>query len=188
MRKIEGAWRLLALLPAVASLAVPAAPRPLDALPSRAAQATDPQARWAQLAPAQQRDLRARYAAWRGLPETERQRVRLAAAELAALPAAEREVLHARFAGLDRLHRDGWQLGPRLGALYPQLQPLLGYLPEAQRAPMLALLHQLDAAQLAQLGLLSQRTPPQERAALREELLAVPAAGRTQWLRRKSEE
>jgi len=188
MRKIEGAWLLLALLPAASSLAVPAAPRPLDEPPPRTLQVVDPQARWAALAPAQQRDLRARYAAWRALPETERQRVRMAAAELAALPTAERDALRGRFAGLDRLHRDGWQLGPRLGALYPKLQPLLGYLPEPQRAPMLALLRELDAAQLAQLSLLSQRTPPQERDALREALLAVPAAGRAEWLRRKSEE
>ncbi|SBV37133.1 conserved exported hypothetical protein [uncultured Stenotrophomonas sp.] len=188
MRKIEGAWLLLALLPAAPSLATPVAPRPLAEPPPRVPQAVDPQARWAALAPAQQRDLRARYAAWRALPETERQRVRMAAAALAALPAAERDALSGRFAGLDRLHRDGWQLGPRLGALYPKLQPLLGYLPEPQRVPMLALLHELDATQLAQLSLLSQRTPPQERDALREELLAVPAAGRAEWLRRKSEE
>jgi len=188
MRKIEGAWLLLALLPAASSLAIPAAPRALDEPPPRTPQVVDPQARWAALAPAQQRELRARYAAWRALPETERQRVRMAAAELAALPAAERDALRGRFAGLDRLHRDGWQLGPRLGALYPKLQPLLGYLPEPQRAPMLALLRELDAAQLAQLSLLSQRTPPQERDTLREALLAVPAAGRAEWLRRKSEE
>ena len=68
---------------------------------------------------------------------------------------------------------------------WPKLQPLLGYLPEAQREPMLALLRQLDARQLEQLGLLSQRTPPQEREALREELLATPAATRSEWLRRK---
>ena len=185
MRKIEGAWLLLALLPAASSLAVPVAPRPLVEPLPRAPQATDPQARWAALAPAQQRELRARYAAWRALPESERQRVRMAAAELAAMPAAERDALRGRFAGLDRLYRDGWQLGPRLGALYPKLQPLLGYLPEPQRAPMLALLRELDAAQLAQLGLLSQRTPPQARDALREELLAVPATGRAEWLRRK---
>lgn len=174
---------LLVLLPVAVSLAAPAT-LPVDALPA-SAPATGPQSHWAALAPAQQRELRARYAAWRALPESERQRVRRAAAEMAALPAAGREALRDRFLGLDRLHRDGWRLGPELGALYPKLQPLFGYLPEAQREPMLALLRQLDARELAQLSLLSQRTPPQEREALREELLAVPAAGRDEWLQRK---
>ncbi|MGB3393051.1 MAG: DUF3106 domain-containing protein [Stenotrophomonas sp.] len=185
MRKIEAAWLLLALLPTAASSAAPATPWPLREPSPRTLLAADPQTRWAALAPAQQRELRARYAAWRALPESERQRVRMAAAELAALPVADREALHVRFAGLDRLYRDGWRLGPRLGALYPTLQPLLGYVPKPQRAPMLALLHQLDPAQLAQLSLLSQRTPPQQRAALREELLALPAAMRDEWLQRK---
>ena len=58
-------------------------------------------------------------------------------------------------------------------------------LPEAQREPMLALLRQLDARQLGQLGLLSQRTPPQEREALREQLLAAPASARGEWLQRR---
>ena len=109
-------------------------------------------------------------------------------AGLAALPVVEQQALRARFAGLDRLYRDGWRLGPQLGAFYPALQPLLGYLPETQREPMLALLRQLDARQLGQLSRLSQRTPPQEREAMRTELLALPAAGRAQWLQRKSEE
>ncbi|MNN89513.1 hypothetical protein D3C81_2073400 [compost metagenome] len=80
------------------------------------------------------------------------------------------------------MHREGWLLGPRLGALYAKLQPLLGFLPAEQREPMLALLHQLDAAQLEQLSLISQRTPPQERVALREQLLALAPAQRAAWL------
>ncbi|WP_413975582.1 DUF3106 domain-containing protein [Stenotrophomonas acidaminiphila] len=179
---------LLALLPAAPSLATPAA---LPAVPvaqtDTATPGPDPRAHWPALAPARQRELRARYAAWRALPESERQRVRRAAADMAALPPAEREALRNRFVALDRLHRDGWRLGPQLGAHYPKLQPLLGYLPEHQRAPMLALLYQLDATQLAQLGMLSQRTPPQERDALRERLLALPPAQRADWLRQSTE-
>ncbi len=182
MRKIEGALMLALLWPTAATLAAPAMPSPL-AEPMAAGASL--QARWATLPPAQQHEVRARYAAWRALPESERQHLRRAAAELAALPVAERAALQARFAGLDRLYRDGWRLGPQLGAAWPKLQPLLGYLPETQREPMLALLRQLDARQLEQLALLSQRTPPQEREALREELLATPAATRSEWLRRK---
>lgn len=182
MRKIEGVLLLALLWPPTAALSAPAMPAPL-AGPLTASAGLH--ARWATLPPVQQHEMRARYAAWRTLPESERQRVRRAAAELAALPAAERTTLQARFAGLDRLYRDGWRLGPQLGAAWPKLQPLLGYLPEAQREPMLDLLRQLDARQLEQLGLLSQRTPPQEREALREQLLAAPASTRGEWLRRR---
>ncbi len=178
MPRIEGlALLALALLPITLAQAAPATPLP-RAEP-------DPRTQWAALAPAQQREARARYLAWQALPEHERQRLRQAAAVMAALPAAEREALRGRFLAMDRLHRDGWRLGPTLGALYPALQPLFGYLSAEQREPVLALLRQLDARQLAQLGVLSQRTPPQDREALRAELLALPASQRETWLRRK---
>lgn len=166
---------------------VAAPPAGLPGLPPAQppAPSADPAVSWQALAPAQQRDLRARYAAWQALPETERQRIRQAAARVAGLPATEREALRARFADQDQLHRDGWRLGPQLGALYPKLQPLLGYVPAEQREPLMALLRRLDAEQLAQLTLISQRTPPQDRAELRAQLLAVSAAGRSAWLREK---
>lgn len=178
-------WRWVLLSALIAqTLPVAAVPAPLlSALPD----ARDPAADWAAMGPARQRDLRARYAAWRALPETERQRVRQAAARVATLPPGERDALYRRFQQQDRLFRDGWRLGPQLGAQYPRLHPLLGYVPAAQRAPLLALLHQLDADQLAQLGLIVQRTPPQEQAELRTQLLALDAPARTQWLRRNAE-
>lgn len=174
----------LAWLP-LALLATPPAGLPGLPPPPASASGADPTARWQALAPAQQRDLRARYAAWQALPESERQRIRQAAARVAALSATERDALRARFAGQDQLHRDGWRLGPQLGALYPKLQPLLGYVPAEQREPLLTLLRQLDAEQLAQLTLIAQRTPPQDRAELRAQLLAVDAAGRSAWLRER---
>ncbi len=161
---------------------------------------------WSTLTPAQQRELRTQYATWRALDESERQRVRHAAAAFAALPGgyparpAERQrvrhaaaafaalpgdrrsALQVQFRNQDRLYRDGWRLGPRLGAAWPKLQPLLGYLPDGQRGPMLALLRQLDEKQLQQLVLLSQRTPPQDRERVRAGLLATTAANRDAWL------
>jgi hypothetical protein len=168
-------------------LAVLAAPAPgLPGLaPAPPQLSASPAASWSALAPAQQRELRARYAAWQALPETERQRIRQAAARVATLPPAEREALRGRFLDQDQLHRDGWLLGPQLGALYPKLQPLLGYVPAEQREPLITLLRQLDAEQLTQLTLISQRTPPQDRAELRAQLLAVSVAGRSAWLREK---
>lgn len=179
MSRIERALVMLALLPAAWAAATPMGTQVVVPAPD------DVRARWAAMSPMQQHELRARYQAWRALPEAERQRVRQAAAGVAVLPAAEQAALRERFHGMDRLHRDGWQLGPTLGARYPDLQPLFGYLPPEQREPVLALLRQLDVGQLEQLGVLSRRTPPQDRQALREELLALPAAERGGWLRRK---
>lgn len=178
-------WRLL-LVSALIVQTLPVAAVPVQLLPPLP-DVRDPAADWPAMGPARQRDLRARYAAWRALPETERQRVRQAAARVAALPPGERDALYRRFQQQDRLFRDGWRLGPQLGAQYPKLHPLLGYVPAGQRAPLLELLHQFDADQLAQLGLIVQRTPPQEQAELRTQLLALDASARTQWLRRKAE-
>lgn len=182
---------LLALLAAL--LLVPVAhaapPQRLPATVSGASQtpaAVAPAPRaipdWSTLTPAQQRELRMQYAAWRALDESERQRVRHAAAAYAALPGDRRSALQVQFRNQDRLYRDGWRLGPRLGAAWPKLQPLLGYLPDGQRGPMLALLRQLDEKQLQQLVLLSQRTPPQDRERVRAGLLATTAANRDAWL------
>jgi hypothetical protein len=186
MRRIEGPLLGLALLLAP-TLTVQAA-LPSSTLPASAPTTSlppSPQAQWATMSPQQQRQLRDRYAAWQSMPDGERQRVRQAAAALAALPEAERQALQERFQGIDQMQRDGWLLGPRLGALYAQLQPLFGYLPPAQREPVLAMLHQLDAAELEQLSRVSQRTPPQDRAALRTTLLGLTPAQRTAWLRQK---
>ncbi len=180
---------LLALLAAGGAAAAQAAvPNNLPGLqqpPAASAPAATPQASWATMTPPQRRELRARYAAWRALPETERQRIRHAAASLASKSASDQAGVRAQFQNMDQMHRDGWLLGPQLGITYARLQPLLGYLPQDQREPMLALLRQLEPTELELLSLISLRTPPQGRQALRSELLAVPAARREAWLRAK---
>ncbi|KAB7766795.1 DUF3106 domain-containing protein [Xanthomonas maliensis] len=147
--------------------------------------AAQQRARWDALTPAQQADLRARYAAWKGLTATDRVVLRQARVRLQALPEDQQRALRTQFDTLDRLHRDGWRLGSQLGAYYPQLQPLVGYVPPAQRDALLSVLRSLDAGQLEQLGILAQRTPPQARDALREALVAQPAATRSAWLKRQ---
>lgn len=159
-------------------------PPPSASTPASAS-TTTPQASWATMTPAQRRELRARYAAWRALPETERQRIRHAATSLASKSNADQAGVRAQFQNMDQMHRDGWLLGPQLGITYVRLQPLLGYLPQDQREPMLTLLRQLEPTELELLSLISLRTPPQGREALRSELLAVPAAQREAWLRAK---
>ncbi|MDM7554467.1 DUF3106 domain-containing protein [Xanthomonas fragariae] len=154
---------------------------PTPATPSAAQQ----HARWDALTPAQQAELRARYAAWNGLTATDRVVLRQARERLHALPEDQQRALRTQFTAMDRLHRDGWRLGSQLGAFYPQLQPLIGYVPAAQRDSMLAVLRSLDAGQLEQLAVLAQRTPPQDRDALRDAFLAEAPATRSIWLKRQ---
>lgn len=150
----------------------------------RSAHATQA-ARWHALAPAERAAQRERYAAWRALPPVERGEIQAAAARYAALPAEQQQALRARFDALDGSLRRGWLLGPTLGVDYPGLQPLLAQLPEAEHAPMLALLHELSPQQRRDLAVLAQRTPPQDRAALRRELLATKWDERQAWFWRK---
>ncbi|MFA0923813.1 DUF3106 domain-containing protein [Xanthomonas fragariae] len=161
--------------------AVASSDAPIPATPSAAQQ----QARWDALTPAQQSELRARYAAWNGLTATDRVVLRQARERLHALPEDQQRALRTQFTAMDRLHRDGWRLGSQLGAFYPQLQPLIGYVPAAQRDSVLAVLRSLDAGQLEQLAVLAQRTPPQDRDALRDALLAEAPATRSIWLKRQ---
>lgn len=130
-------------------------------------------------------DARARYQAWRQLDEAERTRLRILAAQIAAYPEARRQALRAQFDALPDLQRRGWRLGPSLGQDYAVLHPLLAYVPATQRGPLLDRLRAMDARQRAQLGELAQRTPPQSRAGLRSELLAVPPSMLDAWLARR---
>lgn len=134
-----------------------------------------------------QRDLRERQAAWMQLDEAQRQRIRDASAAFAALPADDQARFRAEFAQLDRSEQRGWLLGPDVGASWPQLSPLFSYVPEDERAPLLRILRDMDGDQLAMLGRIAWRTPPERRDALRRELIAVPAANRAAWLSQASE-
>lgn len=137
---------------------------------------------WQALEPEARRRQRERWQAWQALPDGERTRLQAAALAFAALPVQEQLDLRARFAQLDDSARRGWLLGPMLGADWASLQPLLMQVPEAQREPMLEALRALGPQQRADLGVLAQRTPPQDRDRLRREFLATPAARRGAWL------
>lgn len=179
---------LLLLVP----LSLAAAPRPANvplppASPSTAvAPAPTAATAFAELDPAEQRQRRSDYAAWRALPEGERERVRQAAARFAALPPEQQARLRNQFLAQDQAFREGWRLGPQLGAEFPKLHGLFGFVPPQQRDAALALLRQLSPSQLAQLALVAQRTPPQQRDSVRSALLAVPAAERDAWLKRQA--
>jgi len=141
---------------------------------------------WEQLSSEQQRERRAQHAAWRAMNDGERQRVREAAARFAALPPARQQELRDQFNAQDQAFRDGWRLGPLLGEYFGRLQGMFGFVPEDQHARTLAVLRQLSPAQVAQLALVAQRTPPQERDAVRTAFLAVAPAQRDAWLARQA--
>ncbi|MDT3528051.1 DUF3106 domain-containing protein [Stenotrophomonas pavanii] len=178
----------LSLSAAPQSLSVPLpppVPGSSSATPASGA-ATPAPAEFAQLDAQQQRQRRADYAAWRALPEAERERIRQAAARFNALPADQQQRMRQQFQAQDQAFRDGWRLGPQLGLEFPKLHGLFGFVPPEQRESALAVLRQLSPAQLAQLTLVAQRTPPQERDAVRSAFLSVPAAERDSWLKRQA--
>ncbi|WP_286070064.1 DUF3106 domain-containing protein [Stenotrophomonas sp. 57] len=189
MNKTVFASVLLAL-----PLSLSAAPQTLNVplpppVPATASAAPAPPAAptsFAQLDAPQQRQRRADYAAWRALPESERERIRQAAARFNALPTDQQQRLRQQFQAQDQAFREGWRLGPQLGLEFPKLHGLFGFVPPEQREAALAVLRQLSPAQLAQLTLVAQRTPPQERDAVRGAFLAVPAAERDTWLKRQA--
>lgn len=156
---------------------------------SPAAQADWQQRRsaWDALPRHEREDRRARYAAWRALDEVQRARLRAAASEIAALPPEHQAALRTQFGMLDAMQRQGWRLGPDLGADWPRLQPLFAYVPPTERDGLLAILRRLDAEQRDDLAALAQRLPPQDRDAFRRELLAVPDGRRRAWLQQRRE-
>lgn len=175
----------LSLSAAPQTLNVPL-PAPSPAAPAALPASTAAPSAFAQLDAQQQRQRRADYAAWRALPEGERERIRQAAARFNALPADQQQRLRQQFQAQDQAFREGWRLGPQLGLEFPKLHGLFGFVPPEQRDTALAVLRQLSPAQLAQLTLVAQRTPPQERDAVRNAFLAVPAAERDTWLKRQA--
>jgi len=101
----------------------------------------------------------------------------------ASLPAQAQAELRERFAGLTVTEQRGWLLGPRLGADFAQLSPLLLQVPPDQRDPLLAMLRNMSPEERADLAVLAHRTPPQERDALRRALLETSDDNRGAWLR-----
>ena len=137
---------------------------------------------WDALPEAVRRDQREHWQAWHALPPDQRLQVQAAALAFAALAPQAQQALRAQFAQRDASERHGWLLGPALGVDSASLQPLLLQVPDTQRAPLLATLRAMTAAERLDLAMLAQRTPPQQRDALRRELLSTSAANRTAWL------
>nr|WP_255699381.1 DUF3106 domain-containing protein [Luteimonas sp. Y-2-2-4F] len=174
----------LRVLPAADRARVEAQARQWAALPPERREALRQRmAQWDALPLAERQSRRAAWAVWETLPEAERARLRATAAAYARMPEAQRRELAERYAALDAFQREGWGLGAVLGAEWPQLHGLFSLVPSDQRAELLAMLRALDERARADLAVIAQRTPPEERDALRRKLLSMPAPVRTDWLR-----
>nr|WP_231734385.1 DUF3106 domain-containing protein [Lysobacter gilvus] len=126
--------------------------------------------------------LRERYAAWRTLDPVSLEAIESAVQAFAHRTPQEQTALRAQFDALDPIAQRGWLLGPAIGGDYPKLHALLAQLPEAQHAPMLRVLRRMNNAERADLTVLAQRVPPQDRPALVQALLSTADAQRTAWL------
>jgi hypothetical protein len=158
-------------------------PKPLE--PAQRARLQQRVRAWDALPLEQRLERRERYAAWRALTASERAQLRAMAAQVAGFDPVREQALRSQFEALDQSEQRAWRLGPHLGAHYDALQPLLAYVPPGQRTALLALLRSMPAAQQADLAVLVQRTPPQGRQALRQDLLALPANLRGAWLKQR---
>jgi len=186
----------VAVLTATATAPPPAAPPAAEAVRVRGSLPSpmDPAQRarlqqrvkaWDALPLEQRLERRARYAAWRALTASERAQLRAMAAQVAGFDPVREQALRSQFETLDQSEQRAWRLGPHLGAHYDALQPLLAYVPRGQRPALLAMLRSMPAGQHADLAVLIQRTPPQERQALRDDLLALSANQRGAWLKQR---
>lgn len=137
---------------------------------------------WEALTPQSQHDAREQMHAWLNLPPLEQASLRASAAAFAQLPQEQQAAMRVKFAALSGEQQHGWRLGPALGPYYARLHPLIAYVPQAQREPLLQTLHAMSPQELELLGRLAFSTPPSERDALRQALIRQPAAERVRWL------
>lgn len=126
--------------------------------------------------------LRGVWAEWQALPESERASLRTTAAHFFALPAQQQHTLRQRYATQSFDAHRGWHLGPVLGRNWPRIAALFAYIDPGEQQPVVHMLRQASPDDLDTLARLAQTTPPEHRAALRQSLLALPAAQRSTWL------
>ncbi|MEG3049717.1 MAG: DUF3106 domain-containing protein [Thermomonas sp.] len=137
---------------------------------------------WDALSARQRALQRGAWEAWRALLPAERVHLRGIAARWQRVDGEEQQALRTRFRALSSDARQGWWLGPKMGRDWPRVAALFAFVPDDQRDPLLALLRAADAEDIDALERLAQITPPEERDALRLDLLRVPAAQRRTWM------
>jgi hypothetical protein len=138
--------------------------------------------RWDALPARVRGEQRGRWQAWRALEPGERVQLRAIGLRVRQLSMEEQQALQDRFATQSSDARTGWWLGPRMGRDWPRVAALFGYVAEAERERLLRFLRAATPEDIDACARLAQSIPPEERAALRAELLAQPTAQRGAWL------
>lgn len=125
------------------------------------------------------------FLAWQRLAAVEQAQASAAQARYAALPASAQQELRTQFAALPQDNQALWWLGPRLGRELAPFASLFAYLPESERPGLLLVLRDLEPGARADLALLAARLGEARRQSLRRELIAAPAAQRSQIIRQR---
>ena len=162
--------------------AAPAAPPSLPDAGRQATQLAQRMRAWDALPPRARGLQRGHWQAWQALEAGERVRLRSLGERLRMSPAPLQQALRERFDAQTSDARAGWWLGPRLGRDWPRVAALFGYVEAAERGPLMDFLRTAGAEDIDACARLAQTTPPEQRAALRAQLLAQPAAQRGGWL------
>jgi hypothetical protein len=138
--------------------------------------------RWDALPARMRGERRGHWQSWRALEPGERIQLRAIGLRVRQLSAEEQQALADRFAAQSSDARAGWWLGPRMGRDWPRVAALFGYVGEAERERLLRFLRAATPEDIDACARLAQSIPPEEREALRAELLAQPTAQRGAWL------
>ena len=138
--------------------------------------------RWDALPARVRGEQRGHWQAWRALAPGERVQLRAIGLRVRQLSVEDQQALQGRFATQSSDARAGWWLGPRLGRAWPRVAALFGYVGEAERERLLRFLREATPEDIDACARLAQSIPPEEREALRAELLAQPTAQRGAWL------
>ena len=128
------------------------------------------------------KDIEERFRAWQDAAPIERMEMARSAAVIKTLSAAQRQLICRRFAAMDRTEQEGWWLGPRVGLYYSKLQPLIGFVPENERAALIQSLRILTPSQLQKLSVIAQRTSADDRDTVREQWIKLSPGDRSRWL------
>ncbi len=154
--------------------------------PAEQARRLDRLARWQALSPAQRAALRLNLPYWRALaPDRQRALVERLAGHAARSP-SERARREAEFEALSPAERRALLPSPGRSELEALARRSFAFVPPEAQEATLEMLASLGPQARQDLETLSRRLAPWQREALREELLALPAAERAAWLRERA--
>jgi len=141
-------------------------------------------ARWAALDPQQRAEMGARWKRYRDMPPEQQQGVRDAFRHFRELPPEQRAVLRARYEAMTPTERAAFAAGAEARQRSGVWQSLLADVPAEQRAALRAMWQSFDQQERHSLRRYVRGLPSTERVALRDRLLAMTPAERSDYIAR----